>query len=437
MPNHLSETRLSASLRPKDRWAATSGLCAVVLWVGACGLSASAGAPEEYRLEIGDVLEVSVAGMPDMRQRLPVQLDGSISYPNLGRLAVIGTTIAETQRAIQTALSSQMFRQRLADGRELTITVEPREISAVVVEYRPVYVDGDVSRPGEQTYRPLMTVRQAISVAGGYDLLRFGTKTPAADVADARGEYEAVTADLAKETANIGRIRRELGEKDATLGPSTAGAALPQHVLRDLQKSQADLLDSEQGDYARERTFLKRGLDQLAAQSDILSRQQKDEEKGLKIDTEELERLTELLGRGATIAQRVTDARRAALLSSTRALQTTAQLMQATRQREEFMRQLERLDDLRRAKLLTDLSDRIAKAQQLQARARALNLKMAGLAAKPQDDFGARRLPVIQIIRRNADGHERLPAHEDSELRPGDVVEVALKASTDVAAARP
>lgn len=410
-------------------------------WLVACALlfvlPGAASAAEEYRLDIGDVIEVSVAGMADMRQRLPVQIDGSISYPLVGRLAVAGVTIAEAQRAIQTALSSQIIRHRLADGRELTTTVEPREISAVIVEYRPVYVDGDVSRPGEQPFRPLMTVRQAISVAGGYDLLRFGTKTPMADLADARGEHESVMADLAKEVANIGRIRRELGEKDASFGLSIFGPTLPKQVLQDLQKSQADLLIIDQGDYERERSFLRRGVDQLSQQSEILVRQQKDEEHGLKVDTQELDRLTELLSKGAVISQRVTDARRAALLSSTRSLQATAQLMQATRQKDEIARQLERLDDLRRAKLLTDLSDRLAKAQQLQARIQALNLKMSGLAARPKDNFNARRLPVIHIIRRARDRPERIAAEEDASLRPGDVVEVALKAQPDLAAASP
>ena len=392
---------------------------------------------EDYRIEVGDVIEVSVAGLADMRQRLPVQIDGSISYPMVGRLAVVGTTVAETQRAIQTALSSQIFRHRLADGRELTMTVEPREVSAVIVEYRPVYVDGDVSRPGEQPYRPLMTVRQAISVAGGYDLLRFGTKTPMADLADARGEHESVMADLAKEAANIGRIRRELGDKNATLGLAAGGPTLPQQVLQDLQRSQGDLLLIDQGDFERERSFLRRGVDQLSQQSEILIRQQKDEEHGLKVDTQELDRLTDLLSKGAVISQRVTDARRAALLSSTRSLQATAQLMQATRQKEEIARQLERLDDLRRAKLLAELSDRIAKAQQLQSRVQALNLKMAGLVARPKDDFNARRLPVIHIIRRARDRHERIAVEEDAGLRPGDVVEVALKAQPDLAEASP
>jgi polysaccharide export outer membrane protein len=40
-------------------------------------------------------------------------------------------------------------------------------------EQRPVYLNGDVSRPGEQRYRLGLTVRQAIALAGGYHIMRF------------------------------------------------------------------------------------------------------------------------------------------------------------------------------------------------------------------------------------------------------------------------
>jgi hypothetical protein len=60
------------------------------------------------------------------------------------------------------------------------------------------------------------------------------------------------------------------------------------------------------------------------------------------------------------------------------------------------------------------------------------------LGALPNQALGAARLPDVHIVRRARDGgHERIPADEDAELRPGDVVEVALKMRNDLAAAAP
>lgn len=69
------------------RWA----LCATLL------LCATTQARADYRLHVGDVIEISVARAPELKQRVPVQLDGSISFPMLGYLRVVGLTPAEAQ----------------------------------------------------------------------------------------------------------------------------------------------------------------------------------------------------------------------------------------------------------------------------------------------------------------------------------------------------
>ena len=68
----------------------------------------------------------------------------------------------------------------------------------------------------------------------------------------------------------------------------------------------------------------------------MLSEQQKKDEEGLQSDLEDLQKTTELFGKGSLISPRVTDARRAVLLSSTRKLQTSAQLLQVKKQQDDF-----------------------------------------------------------------------------------------------------
>src|SRR5712691_12620185 len=124
-------------------------------------------AKAEYRVNIGDTLEISVAGVPELRQRVVVQLDGSISYPLLGTTFIVAGLPPSAVRAkVRETLPSKVFRQRTPDGRDNVVLIDPDQIAINLVEYRPIYVDGDVSKPGEQVYRPLMTVRQAIAVAG-------------------------------------------------------------------------------------------------------------------------------------------------------------------------------------------------------------------------------------------------------------------------------
>ena len=199
------------------RWCGMSaGALKTLAVLSACILWSPASGAAEYRLDVGDVLEISVAGVPDLRQRVSVELDGNISFPSLGTLEVGGLAPSEVRAKIQAILPTKVFRQRGPDGRDNVVVLDPDQITVSVVEYRPIYVNGDVSKPGEQVYRPRMTVRQAIAQAGGYEIMRFRMNNPFLEAADLRGEYESLWTDFAKEQARIWRLKAELGETNIT-----------------------------------------------------------------------------------------------------------------------------------------------------------------------------------------------------------------------------
>ena len=196
---------------PRPRKIARLSCFGLLLFVAAM-LCAASPAKADYRLHVGDVIEISVARAPELKQRVPVQLDGSISFPMMGNLPVAGLTPAEAQSRIQAILATKVFRQRLSDGRDNEIMIDHDEVTATVVEYRPIYVNGDVSKPGEYAYRPLMTVRQAVALSGGYELMRYRMQNPVLEAADLRAEYESLWAEFAKEQALVWRLKTELGE---------------------------------------------------------------------------------------------------------------------------------------------------------------------------------------------------------------------------------
>lgn len=382
----------------------------------------------EYRLDVGDVLEISVAGMPDLRQRVAIQIDGSISFPLLGTLTAAGLPTSEVRAKIQATLASKAFRQRTSDGRDSVVVLEPDQITASVVEYRPIYVNGDVSRPGEQTYRPRMTVRQAVALSGGYEIMRFRMTNPFLESADLRSEYESLWTDLAKEQAHIWRVKIELGE-EANLDTKIVGKApVSQSAILQIRGLEAEQLKSRQKDLDREKMFLQRGVKHSDEQIQVLTEQLQKEDEGLKADSQDLQRINELFGRGAVAMPRVSEARRAMLYSATRKLQTISQLMTVTKQRSDFARQLERLDDVRRIELLRELEEASVRVTNSKARLQSVaeKLQYTGLV-RSQLIRGAGGQPEVTIVRKGENGRERFSADEDLELQPGDVVEIALR----------
>jgi len=143
-------------------------------------------------------------------------------------------------------------------------------------------------------------------------------------------------------------------------------------------------LRTDQADYEREKTFLEHSIKQGEEQIKILSEQNVKEEKGVQADVEELQKMNELFSRGTLTSPRVTDARRAVLLSSTRKLQTAAQLMQVQKQQDEIARQRERLDDQRKIKLLQELQDAGTRLGQVRAKLQSTGEKLLYTSARSQ-----------------------------------------------------
>jgi len=143
-------------------------------------------------------------------------------------------------------------------------------------------------------------------------------------------------------------MKTELGEGSKISPSALRDVPIAHSAISEIVDAETEYLKTKQSDYEREKAFLQRGVRQGEDQVRVLSEQQKNEEQGYQSDVEELQKVGDLFGKGSLTSTRVTDARRAVLLSATRKLQTTAQLMQVKKQQDELTRKLEKLDDQRR-----------------------------------------------------------------------------------------
>jgi len=380
-------------------------------------------AEAEYSLQAGDVVEISVAGLPELRQRIPVQLDGTITSPNFGTLAVEGAALSEIRSQIQSAVASKVLRIRTPEGREWTRMIERDDVAAVIVEYKPVFVGGDVARPGEQPFRPRMTVRQAIVSAGG------GTPGPRAnyfDLPGLRSEYVMDWLVVAREEARIWRIKTELGdtvEFSRELIPAAPGS---ETMLLRILELEGEYRTTRRTDHEQAKSYLIRTIRQADEQIDVLTEQERKEEEGVQADTQELQRYKNLYGQGVLPSPRVADARRALLLSSTRRLQTTTQLIAVKRARAEHDRELEKIDDELRIRLLAELQEATVKAAGAHAKLQSVEEKLQLAGVKVAGMVDAAGKAEVTVFRRIRTGMERLTLDGNAELQPGDVVEIGL-----------
>jgi polysaccharide export outer membrane protein len=405
-----------------------AGLACCVLAPG-FAQAAGSGGPPQYRVHAGDVIEVSVAGLPELRMRGAVQTDGAISLPLLGALNVAGMTPAEMRKNIQRALAQKIYRQHALDGREVLVVIQADEVGAAIVEYRPIYVNGDVAKPGELTFRPEMTARQAIALAGGVDIAALRSQNPAMEAAAVRGEVDSISIELAKAEARLARISAELEGKEDLSGLKLKGPALPPAELTRIRQGEGDILQARLIDYHRERDFLRSSITQLGERTAVMERQQREEEEGARADTEDLKRMIDLLAKGNVASPRVLEARRALLLSQTRALQVTDGLLLIKKQSNDLARQLQHFEDDRKTELLKEQQEAAATASILKIKRDAAldKLNLLSLARSRLSVDDASQIE-IQVIRKENEASTRLAVDGDFALDPGDVVEIAVKA---------
>lgn len=127
-----------------------------------------------YTLDSGDKLRVVVFGQEGITGSYTVDASGHVSLPLIGSVPARGTTTLALSRAIA---------ERLKKGfvREPNVTVE-------VEAYRPFFILGEVTTPGQYQFVPNMTAETAVAIAGGFAPRAFKTTV---EITRAQTKFEA------------------------------------------------------------------------------------------------------------------------------------------------------------------------------------------------------------------------------------------------------
>jgi polysaccharide biosynthesis/export protein ExoF len=391
-------------------------ICLVVAIAASLGVrSASA----EYLLGPADAVRVKVGDWPDLSGEYAVNAEGRIALPMIGEIEAKGLNTGALASAIAARLKSETSRSGA-----LVAAVE-------VIRYRPVYIMGDVQRPGELVFRPGLTVLQALSMAGGYyratDQMPLRTDR---EIATAQGDIEASSRLLKARLARAARLEAALaGQSDVSfpddiLANKTdpATAALMADELRVLSNDQAESAESLKA-LERIKALYEKEIASLNAQSDALQREQDSIQKQLKavkgLADKGLASSTNLLLLERTLAQNQNQQLGLAT-AAVRARQNIALAEDRVRQGEAERRRIQ-VNEIQTSKAeLADAEGRIGTGQ-------ALVLEAISTARAqgqtPQDDTMRRR--EVIVVRKDQDGTLRdIKADDGMLLEADDVIKI-------------
>jgi polysaccharide biosynthesis/export protein len=111
--------------------------------------------PHAYRLGPGDIVRVITFGEDATTGEFRVNDSGGLALPLIGTIQATG-------------LTTDALAARVSDALQRANLLKAPSVVAEIVTYRPIFVLGEVSRPGQYAYQPGMTVVTAAAVAGGF-----------------------------------------------------------------------------------------------------------------------------------------------------------------------------------------------------------------------------------------------------------------------------
>lgn len=108
---------------------------------------------EEYKLGPGDEIKITVYDEPDLTIQAKINKSGIVNFPFLDELKVVGLTSQDVEEKVYTGLLGDYL-------------INPH-VTVSIVNYRPFYIHGQVTRPGGYAYQDDLTLDKAIALAGG------------------------------------------------------------------------------------------------------------------------------------------------------------------------------------------------------------------------------------------------------------------------------
>ncbi len=108
----------------------------------------------DYRLGVGDKVKVTVYNEASLTGEFWVNPDGTISLPLIGNVPATGKHVAEIAADAQA---------RFADG-----YLRSPKVAMEVTVFRPFYILGEVTTPGQYPYANGLTALNAIATAKGF-----------------------------------------------------------------------------------------------------------------------------------------------------------------------------------------------------------------------------------------------------------------------------
>lgn len=378
-------------------------------------------ADEPYKIASGDVLQITVYGDAGLSGTFPVSVDGTIGYPILGNIPVADHNISEVTNTISQALLQH---------------IPGLSVSVAVKEYAPVFVIGDVQKPGKYEYRPGMIALELFALSGGLKEATDRLDTAGTQLVAARQDYSDTSLQLFAQDVKRTRLEAELNDKSFEY-------VVDKDTGTDDLAARQGVIDSEQKLFELRLAALHSQEEALKAQKQNYSEEIGTLEESTKLRNEEISLLEQnvaasqkLVAQGLTAQSTMRDTQRQLSAMRRDALEFGSFLARAKQNENAVGQNLLALRDQRSNDAAKELRDIDLDIIRLKKRLSFIVQTMAEIAASAQRaNTREQAVKLVFTVVRDVNGqYLETELAEHDQIKAGDILRAQLTMPKEVTA---
>lgn len=299
------------------------------------------------------------------------------------------------------------------------VLVDKPDTTVEILDYPPVYVVGDVTKPGEYRYREGMTVLQALALSGGE---RKATEAQSQEEIKLVGELQGIDTDTIRSMARIARLDAEMAGAKEIRFPTVSA---DDEAAKEIFAQERIILAARANELERQTKSLAELHGLLNAEIDVLQEKIKSADTNIKSAETELAGVTSLVEKGIAVASRKSELERALAGYRTDRLDQVTATMRARQAITEATRNADGLRDRQQTEIATSLQAEQANLRDLKRKrdtSQKLLLELLGSRSPHGQGAGA---VTFTIIRAQNSAPSKISASDMTVVMPGDVISVA------------
>lgn len=412
-----TETRLATTGPVRWRWAAgrfLPALLAAVLWANAA--TPAAAGDGAYHVGPGDILMVTVYGQETLTGRFRVSPDGNIGYPLLGDLDVGGLTTGEIAKRIGAELE-----EHVPSGNAVSVSIE---------EYAPVFILGEVEKPGPYPYRPGMIALELLAVGGGLKKPTLALDNSRLQLISTEQDFTDTQLQRFSLQVRRARLKAEMDEAE------NFSFILPTHDTIQDADALNRIVEGEKNLFTVRKASLESQDQALQAQRASYEQEITTLEQAIKLHNDELALLAEDVKAMQTLADqkltqltRLREAQRSYSVAQRDVLEQQSYLARARQNLLDIEQRRVELRNTRNDQDAAEIRDAELEIARADQRLASLLTTLAELKKEMTSATEAvATLTTTYVITRLVDGqYQEIAADERTEIKPGDILRADQK----------